>query len=59
MRTLGYLFSILIISFAFYGVTQFVLNCRNSFKAKVSELKAQKYGKVVNVKDYESEEDTE
>ena len=51
VKTLSYFFSILIFSFALYGLWSFMVNVRNSFKAKVEELRAQKYGNDVNIDD--------
>ena len=51
MNTLNYLFSILLLAFALYGVWSFIIKFRDSMTAKIEQIKEEKYGKKIDVEE--------
>lgn len=49
MNTLNYLFSILLLAFAVYGILSFILKIRDSLAAKIEQMREEKYGKKIDV----------
>lgn len=49
MNTLNYLFSILLLAFAVYGIWSFILKIRDSLAAKIEQMREEKYGKKIDV----------
>lgn len=49
MNTLNYLFSVLLLAFAVYGIWSFVLKIRDSLAAKIEQMREEKYGKKIDV----------
>ena len=51
MNTLNYLFSILFLAFAVYGIWSFILKIRDSLAAKIEQMREEKYGKKIDVEE--------
>lgn len=49
MNTLNYLFSILLLAFALYGVWSFIIKLRDSMTSKIEQIREEKYGKKIDV----------
>ena len=49
MNTLNYLFSILLLAFAVYGIWSFILKIRDSLATKIEQMREEKYGKKIDV----------
>lgn len=49
MNTLNYLFSVLLLAFAFYGIWSFIIKLRDSLSAKIEQMREEKYGKKIDV----------
>lgn len=49
MNTLNYLFSILLLAFALYGVWSFIIKLRDSMTAKIEQIREEKYGRKIDV----------
>lgn len=48
---MNYLFSILLLAFALYGVWSFIIKFRDSMTAKIEQIKEEKYGKKIDVEE--------
>lgn len=46
---MNYLFSILLLAFALYGVCSFIIKLRDSMTAKIEQIREEKYGKKIDV----------
>lgn len=49
VNTLNYLFSVLLLAFAFYGIWSFIIKLRDSLAAKIEQMREEKYGKKIDV----------
>ena len=48
---MNYLFSILLLAFAVYGIWSFILKIRDSLAAKIEQMREEKYGKKIDVEE--------
>ncbi len=46
---MNYLFSVLLLAFAVYGIWSFVLKIRDSLATKIEQMREEKYGKKIDV----------
>lgn len=46
---MNYLFSILLLAFAVFGIWSFILKIRDSLAAKIEQMREEKYGKKIDV----------
>jgi hypothetical protein len=51
VNTLNYLFSILLLAFALYGVWSFIIKLRDSMTAKIEQIREEKYCKKIDVEE--------